>query len=146
MAEKDKKNGARPSVEKSTPAKPTQEPPAKKVGRVDHPNVASADTKLYPFKEAVPAGYDFAKHKPLKKRDYEADHLFYEYRAVDCENKAKAFRVQAEEAKLLGSAQDRNKAKRYVKLQEKMAVLKSQLIAQGINVEELLATAAANEK
>ena len=104
--------------------------------------VGSKDPKQYPFTEVIPKGYDIKVHALLKKRDYASDHLFYEFRAIEMENKAVAFRVLAEEAKKLGSAKDRGRAKRFVKLTEKMDELKQQLLAQGVDVAALLAAAA----
>lgn len=135
---------------KNSPAKPTVKPtPAKSKsskGRTEFELVGNKDAELYPFKVAMPENFDFKIHKSLKKRDFTADHLFYEYRALEMEFKAKSFRAQAEEAKKLGSAKDRSSAKRLVRLADKMTELKTQLSKQGINVEELLAAAAKEEK
>jgi len=122
-------------------AKPTiTKPEPKKTGRVDFSGIGNKDPELYPFKDAVPEGFDFKLHRALKKRDFSADYLFYEFRAAEMDYKGSLFRDQAEEAKKLGSAADRGRAKRLIKLQEKMSELKEQLTAQGINVDELLAT------
>lgn len=131
-----------PQTPKPTPARPTTTKVPKPKGRQEFKLVGSKDENVYPFKDAVPEGFDFATNKPLKKRDFSADHLFYEYRAAEMDFKAAAFRKQAEEAKKLGSAKDRSRAKRLVKLQEKMAELKKQLTEQGVDVEDLLAAAA----
>lgn len=124
------------------PAKPTTTAVPKPKGRQEFKLVGSKDDKVYPFKVAMPEGFDFATNKPLKKRDYSADYLFYEYRALEMDFKAATFRKQAEEAKKLGSAKDRSRAKRLVKLQEKMDELKKQLTEQGVDVNELLSAAA----
>jgi len=124
------------------PAKPTVKPtPAKtkKAGRVNFDLVGNKDPEIYPFKDAVPEGFSFKVNKPLKKRDFSADHLFFSYRAEEMDIKAAAFRAQAEEAKKIGSSADRNRVKRVLKLQEKMDELKAQLTAQGIDVQALLA-------
>lgn len=134
-------------AKKNTPAKPTTVKPTPekskdKKGRTEFKLVGHKDEKVYPFQVAMPEGFDFKINKPLKKRDFTADHLFYEYRALEMEFKAVGFRAQAEEAKKLGSAKDRSSAKRLIKLQDKMGELKEQLTKQGVNVEELLANAA----
>lgn len=135
------KTNKKPSMP-TMPAKPTMKPtPTRPKSRTDFGPVGSKNADVYPFKKAVPEGFDFRAHKSLKKRDFALDHLFYEYRAAEMDFKAAAFRKQAEEIKKLGSAKDRGRAKRLVKLQEKMAELRKQLEEQGINVNELLATA-----
>jgi len=124
------------------PAKPTVKPTPEKVkkhGRVVFDLVGDKNPEVYPFKEAMPEGFNFKVNKGLRKRDFSADHLFFEYRALEMEAKALTFRAQAEEAKKIGSSADRNRLKRVIKLQEKMDELKEQLTAQGIDVTKLLA-------
>lgn len=135
MGKSQKKTSAKPTV-RPTPAK------SKSKGRVQFKLVGNKDTEVYPFKVSLPEDFDFKTNKSLKKRDFTADYLFYEYRALECDFKAAAFRIVAEEVKKLGSAKDRSSAKRLVKLQEKMAELKTQLTEQGVDVDELLANAA----
>lgn len=95
---------------------------------------------------AVPEGFDFDKFRPLKKRDFTSEHLFYEHKAAQMDHKAAAFRAQGEEAKKLGSTKERAKAKRLIKMTEKMAELRKQLEAQGIDVDAVLATVKTDEK
>jgi len=124
------------------PAKPTVKPtPEKKrkAGRVVFDLVGDKNPEVYPFKEAMPEGFNFKVNRGLRKRDFTADHLFFEYRALEMDAKAIIFRAQAEEAKKIGSSADRNRLKRVIKLQEKMNELKEQLSAQGIDVDKLLA-------
>lgn len=128
---KDKNNAARP--ERPAPVK------TKKPGRKAHPSVGNKDTSVYPFK-ALPEDFDFATMKGLKKKDFATDAAYYEYRAKELEARAAKFRTQAEEAKKMGTGTERKNAKRLVKLQEKMAELKAQLSAQGVDVESLLKT------
>jgi len=128
---------------KPTPAKPTVKPTPDKVkkkgGKVNFDLVGDKDTNVYPFKVAMPEGFNFKVNKVLKKRDFTADHLFFEHRVAEMEYKAEIFKVQAEEAKKIGSSADRNRLKRVMKLQEKMDELKAQLTEQGIDVGALLA-------
>jgi len=125
------------------PAKPTVKPTPEKVrkvtARIPFDLVGDKNPEVYPFKEAVPEGFNFKVNKTLKKRDFTADHLFYEHRAAEMNFKATLFTAQAEEAKKIGSSADRNRLKRVIKLQEKMDELKEQLTAQGIDVTKLLA-------
>lgn len=132
MAKKKKKTPAKPDIKSTS---------AKSAGKTAFKSVGSKDPKVYPFTEVEPEGFDFKVHKSLKKRDFAADHLFYLYRATELDNKAAAFRKQAEDAEKLGSVKDRGRMKRLVKLQDKVAELKQQLEAQGVDVEELLKSA-----
>jgi len=131
---------------KKEPARPTVKPtPTKAVGgkaRTELKLVGSENEDLYPFKVAQPEDFDFEVHKSLKKRDFTADHLFYEHKALEMDFKAKNFRAQAEEAKRLGSAKDRVSARRLLKLQDKMSEIKAQLTEQGVDVNALLRDAA----
>ncbi len=125
------------------PATPTVKPtPEKsKKGKSVFKLVGNKDEKIYPFTEALPEGFDFKICKSLKKKDFKEDHLYFEHRAAEFDAKAVAYREEAAEVKKLGSAKDRGKAKRLVKMQEKMSELKEQLTKQGIDVEKLLADA-----
>lgn len=125
---------ARPTA----PSKPNK---VKKPGRAEHPLVGNKDTNVFPFK-AVPDDFAFDTMKPLKKKSFATDAAFFEYRAKEMEFKAGKFRAQAEEAKKVGTGAERNKAKKLVKLQSKIAELRAQLEAQGVDVEELIKKAA----
>lgn len=128
-----------------SPANPTIKPTpekSKKSKRAEFKLIGNKDEKIYPFSSAVPEGFDFKLHKNLKRKDFKEDYLYYEFRAAECESKAVAFREEAAEVKKLGSAKDRGKAKRLVKMQDKMEELKKQLQGQGVDVEKLLADAA----
>jgi hypothetical protein len=118
-------------------AKP-EKPKKTKGGRKVFGLVGNKNADVYPFKVPVPENFDFDTFKALKKRDFASDEMFYRYRAAEMEHKAAGFITKAEEAKKMGSAADRGKAKRLIKLQEKMAELKKQLTEQGVNVDELL--------
>lgn len=119
------------------PDKPTKPVKAKKPGRANHPLVNSKDTSVFPFK-ALPDDFAFDTMKGLKKKSFATEAAYYDYRAKEMDHKATKFRAQAEEAKNVGSGAERNKAKKLVKLQSKMAELKAQLEAQGVDVNELL--------
>lgn len=123
-----------------TPAKPAKPDAVPKGGgKPEFGKVNDPNDKVYPFKEATPEGYEFGKFKPLKKRDFVEDWLYYEHRAQEMEAKAKAFHEQADESKKLGSGKQRAKAKRLVKLRTQIAELTQALKDQGIDVEQLLA-------
>ncbi len=87
---------------------------------------------------AMPEEFEFGEYKPLKKKEFQADHLYFSHRAIELSVRAEAFEAKAEEAKLLGSGKDRSKAKRLQKMQLKMEELRRELEEQGIDVDELL--------
>ena len=117
--------------------KPTPEK-VKRATREEFGLVGNTDPEIYPFKVAVPEGFDFKLHANLKKKDYISDYLYFEFRAAGAENAVISFKELAEEAKKLGSSKDRAKAKRLVKMTSKLSELKQQLIAAGVDVEALL--------
>lgn len=147
---KDIKTEQKTNEAPKTPAKPTvpavPEKPAKaeRKGRPTHPLVGNTDVNVYPFKE-LPTDFDFKTMHGLGKKDFATDAAFFEYKTKGLEAQAANFRTLAENAKKLGSAAERGKAKKLVKLQEQMAELSKQLAAQGVDVDALLAakTAAA---
>ena len=102
----------------------------------NHPAIAgNSDVKL----KELPPDWDFDAFNPVKRKNFEKDDVFYEYKVSECEWKARKYKEKAEEARTLGSAADRGKAKRLRSMQEKMAELRAELEAQGVNVDELLA-------
>lgn len=129
---------------KNKPAAPEEEPKPSR-GKEVFEQVDSSDENIYPFSEAVPEGFDFDKHKPLKKRDFKEEYLYYEFRAEDLERKAAKLREQAEESKKLGSGKARQKAKRLVKLKSQIAKLTESLKESGVDVESILASMAETE-
>lgn len=88
----------------------------------------------------IPDGFNFKDYKPLKKKNFKTDELYYRHRVKEMEFKMEAFVVKADEAKKLGSSSDRRKKKQIIKLQAKIIELKRLLTDQGIDVEALLRT------
>ncbi len=123
----------------------TEDDAGKKKKRIPHPLVDNADEKKYPF-DGVPDDFDASKHSSLKKKDFKLDHMYFTYRADHLEATVKDMRSKAELAKKLGSSKDRAKAKRLVKMQSKMKELREQLVAQGVDVDGILAAQDADEK
>lgn len=93
------------------------------------------------YEEAIPEGFDFGTYKPLKKRNFKQEYLWYLHKAAEMKFKAEQYEKKAEEIKKLGSPAERAKKKQIIRLQSKMAELKEQLSSQGIDVEALLAEA-----
>jgi hypothetical protein len=95
------------------------------------------------YKTSMPENFNFADYKPLKKKNFETDELYFLHRAEEMKHKASTFLRRAAEAKAAGTNRaTAGKAKRMIKLTEKMAELRKQLEEQGIDVESILATAA----
>lgn len=95
------------------------------------------------YEDAVPEGFDFGAYKPLKKKNFKQEYLWYLHKAAEMEFKATKYKTEAEEIKKLGSPAERMKKKQIIRLQSKMDELKKQLTEQGIDVEALLAEAVA---
>jgi len=114
-----------------------EEPKAEKKGR------ESFKLSKEAYKVAVPENFNFAEYKPLKKKNFETDELYYMHRAAEMQFRAGAFVQRATDAKLNGANRaTAGKAKRLIKLTEKMAELRKQLEEQGIDVKAILATTA----
>lgn len=88
----------------------------------------------------IPADWDPKLHKPLTKKDFAEDHLFFELKARQAEAAAAKFRKMGEDSKKVGNVADRAKAKKLQSMQKRMEELKAQLTAQGIDVNALLAS------
>jgi len=123
--------------------KPT--PDVKRKTKDVFPSVGVEDTAVYPFTVPMPDEMDFEKYATLKRKDFCHDHDYFEHRALEAEFKVIKFRALAEEAKSLGSAQDRAKAKKLIKYAAKMKELQAALTAGGFDVNALLANAGIND-
>lgn len=110
-----------------------------KVAKVFHPSLKPNDEGKPTAKLAgVPDDFDPKKHKPLRKQDFEGEHIFLRMKADKLEEEAKKLREDADMVEKLGSSADRAKAKKLKAMQEKMEALRKQLEEQGIDVESLL--------
>lgn len=109
--------------------------------RPTHPNVGSSDPNVYPFRE-VPADYDPDTMANLRRRDFAHEATFFDYRANLAERAMNRFRGLAREAREQGDSKQRAAAKRLVKMTEKIAALRQQLEAGGVDINEVLAAAA----
>lgn len=93
----------------------------------------------------VPSDYDPKKFKPLKRGDFTSESVWYKFRAFLCDLQSQAYLKQAEEAEKLGSAKDRQKAKRLQRLRSQLDELTKELSGQGIDVDAILAAAAGGD-
>lgn len=137
----------------AAPAKPsaapgTKEPKAKKekVERVDYPIVAGTEwsvttgegdaavTKL----TAWPTDHDPKVHKPLTRKDFADEAVFYDVQADRLERQAKKFRDKAAETRTLGNVKERVKAKKLIAAMKRMEDMKAELVASGVDLEALM--------
>jgi hypothetical protein len=137
------------------PAAQTEAPPAKRTpGKPPRAvfNVADAvdaEGNKVPLDDkgrltAVPANYDPLKFKPLASDAFASADLFFDYRALIQRSKsvvAAAAAVKLEEKASLfrrfGDSAKRAKVARMVKAREEFATLQAQLIAEGVDMEDL---------
>lgn len=91
-----------------------------------------------PYDIVVPEGFNFEDFKPLKKKNFITEPLYYEHRIAEMRYKIGVFEAKAEEAKKFGSAAERRQKKQILRLAVKMSELKEKLTEQGIDVEALL--------
>ena len=99
-----------------------------------------------PYAVAVPKNFSFVTYKPLKKKNFTTEALYFEHRAAQAEHQVKVFKDKAEESRTLGSTKERRQKKQVVKLANKMEELKATLTSQGVDVEAILKAAAAERK
>lgn len=127
-----------PAREKSA-APGTEDKKAKKekVTKVDYPGLKNAEGESVLLTE-VPADHDSKLHKPLKKANFENEATYLRMKADEFEAKAVALRKEADVSEKMGSKSERAKAKKLVQMQERMAELKKQLEASGVDVEALM--------
>lgn len=134
-------NGAAPAdgeKKKRTGGKP--KPRVVYPGLYKPSDVAGADPVRVKLKE-IPADYSPKKHKPMTRKDFEDESLFFELQAQVCERKAKRFREMAEESKKLGNVGDVKTAKKLLGMQKRMNEMVAALKKENpeLNIEDMLA-------
>jgi hypothetical protein len=92
----------------------------------------------------IPSDFSSKIHKPLKRKDFKDEALWFELRAAELEAKAKRARAEADNVRKLGGVKDRAKAKRLISMQKRMAEISEQLTAQGVDVAALLGSLSGN--
>lgn len=80
---------------------------------------------------AIPATYDAAKHKPLRRSDFVNEYDFHEFKAVQHEQSAVECRKLAQEARTVGATGDKKKGKRVVALTNQLQNLLKELSGDG---------------
>ena len=79
----------------------------------------------------VPEGFNPKIHKSLGRGDFSTDLVYLEFKALECDARAKQYRDEIETLKKLGSASDRSKAKKLLTMQQRMAELARELMQEG---------------
>ena len=129
---------------KTTARRPAQRQPSPRQEPVVKPTPRKARPTKPDFEHeelidvAMPEGYEIDNHAPLKKADFEQLWMFVEYKALCMDDKAEKLHAEAERVKKMGSAADRSKAKRYLKMMSKMGELRAALEEAGVDVDSLL--------
>jgi hypothetical protein len=119
-------------------------PKPEKVKRIAYPGLKGADGKATKLQTAeIPTDFDSKKHLPLSRKDFAEEHLYFTLRAAQYMKQVKFFEAKAEDAKKTGNVADKARARRLLKMQEKMAELRAQLEGQGVDVDTLLSGTAA---
>lgn len=119
-------------------------PDADAYGRLPFPGLKDAEGKEVKL-EAVPKEYNSGVHRPLLKDNFKDESYYFVYKAELHEAKAADYRKQAEDFKKLGDSGDRKKAKRLLTMQKRMADLKAELEAQGVDVSALMGDDSSDE-
>lgn len=112
-----------------------------KVKRTYHPATLDEEGKPRKRLDAVPADFNPKIHKPLGRKNYKDEGAWLEAKATELEKKAKDLRIEAENSRKLGNVADRANVKRLLAMQKRAQDLAAELLAQGIDVNALLAAA-----
>lgn len=131
------KRGATPPVGNKAQKSDTPPVEVKAVGGVKkkcHPDVRVKGSKI----DDLPEDFDFAKCSPIKRRQFSSEAGYYEYKAKENHWRADVYESKAKESRELGSGKTRQKAKRLRNMTQRMSDLRTELEADGIDVEALL--------
>ncbi len=117
---------------------PTREPKAKKEKKEKVARVAYDGAKIET--PNTPSDYDPSKHKPLKKTNFAAEHVFMQWKANEMTRHADKIRKDASELEALGGGAAGGKAKKMLQFFNKMQEL-AKTLGEGedaIDLEKLL--------
>lgn len=115
----------------------TENSPVEKAKKLPYRN--DADDKLTEF----PVDWDPSKHLALQTWDFDNPAPLFDWRAEQAEKKAESWRQKAEEARTLGSPEQRKAANRLRKITDELESLKETLGGTSVNLEEILQQIAA---
>lgn len=90
---------------------------------------------------AVPTDFNAKTMEKLRPADFSDEALYCDFMHAEALKSADAWEKKGKKLRLLGSAQDRKSAAKYLKLREQMEALKAQLLATGATEEMLSGSA-----
>lgn len=108
-----------------------------KVKRELFPGLWDAENETRLKLSEIPADFDPKKHKPLTRKDFDKESLFYELRARKCEEQAAKFRAMGAEADLIGGSSEKGKLKRAANMKKRFDELIAQLKEAGMTEDEI---------
>lgn len=85
----------------------------------------------------VPVGYDPGKHEKLKPSDFQDESVYCDFMQNRFASLAKLWERKAKKIRAMGTATDKTKALKFLKMREEMAKLAEQLRADGMDVDSL---------
>lgn len=85
----------------------------------------------------VPTGYDRNKHEKLKPSDFQDEAVYCDFMQQQFATLAKQWEKKAKKIRAMGTATDKTKALKFLKMREEMAKLAEQLRADGMDVDSL---------
>lgn len=88
---------------------------------------------------AIPSDFDAKKHLPLTAKDFSDKAVYYDMRAAHLSAAAEKMTKLAAQERAMGSAGERAEKKRLLSLTEKVATIKSNLMAGGMTEEAIQA-------
>ena len=98
-----------------------------------HPSTWNAEAdagKGAPMKiDAVPADFDPKKYKPLAKKDFNDEAVFYDYAAQRAFAKAQNYEELAKQSRLVGNVADKKNMKKFLSMQERIRELQAEILA-----------------
>ncbi len=107
-----------------------------------NPKAEKVEKVKFPIPEGgflkVPENFDPKNHKPLLRKAFKEDAIFFDWKADLAGLACKRYRLRAEESRKFGNIADRTKARKIMKMQDKIADLRKELEGQGIDVDSLL--------
>lgn len=96
--------------------------------------------------QTVGSDYSPTKFQKLTAKDFAAEHFYLTFMADIFEKRAKRYRAQAGDSKLLGDSKHAAKAKKLLKMQREFSELKAQLAAEdGLDIDAILRSLSGQE-
>jgi hypothetical protein len=132
--------GNRRGKRSTKPGEPAPEAKREDVKRVPYPGLnADAEGKTTTKLKEYPTDFDSRKHVQLRPPDFENEAPLYEHRAKELRARADKYDKAAVLARTMGSVEERKNAKKLIALQEKMQMIREELIKGGHDPDKMFA-------